>query len=732
MAERKLAHLTLVSLSWIHDKNLPRELWAEAIQCACHVINKLPPWPGKEKSPFELLYGEKPAVDYFRVFGAICYVHIPKTIRSKLDPKAKKCIFVGYDPYRKGWKCMDPITKKFVTSRNVVFDEISSWKAKEKVVSTDEFRGEVQPVADVDEQPVTNVEQQGEESIESAEIDAEEVRRSDRRKQPPLYLKDYETRVIQCSVTHVFFTGTQEEKEPSSYEEAKDNDNWQQAMREEIDALLKNETWDLVPQPAGCQPVSCKWVYRLKRKIDGSTEIFKARLVARGFSQHQGLDYEETFSPVAKMATVRTLISLAAKMNWRLWQLDVKNAFLYGELDRDIFMMQPEGFVSNDHPSYVCKLKKALYGLKQAPRAWYGKISQYFMFGGFKISDADSSLFIKNNSGAYIVILLYVDDMIITGSDEEQIAQLRKELAIRFEMKNLGEAKYFLGLEIEKLMDGYFVSQSRYAKNLLNQYQMNEAKKASTPMEIHLKLLKEDGKSLENPHLYRKLSGSLIYLTITRPDLAYSVSVISQFVQKPRVPHWIATKRILRYVKKTEEFGLKYGRNKELKLIGFTDADWAGDTNDRRSTSGHCFLFGSAAITWCSRKLGIVALSSMEAEYMAATLAAQESIWIKSLVGDMLHKVDYTMELFCDNESAIKLSSNPVFHRRTKHIEVHYHFVREKVMNKEIDLRKIHTKEQLTDIFTKALEKPLFEKFRGQLEIMKKEHALKGGVTNNA
>ena len=308
-------------------------------------------------------------------------------------------------------------------------------------------------------------------------------------------------------------------------------------MREEIDTLLKNETWDLVPKPASCQPISCKWVYKLKRKSDGSIDRIKARLVTRGFSQHQGLDYEETFSPVAKMATVRTLISLAAKMNWRLWQLHVKNAFLYGELNRDIFMMQPEGFVSNDHPSYVCKLKKALYGLKQAPRAWYGKISQYFMFCGFKISNADSSLFIKNNSGAHIVNLLYVDDMIITGSDEEQIAKLRKELAIHFEMKNLGEAKYFLGLEIEKLMDGYFVSQSRYAKNMLNQYQMNEAKEVATPMEIHLKLLKEEGKLPENPNLYRKLSGSLIYLTITRPDLAYFFSVISQFVQEPRVPH---------------------------------------------------------------------------------------------------------------------------------------------------------------------------------------------------
>lgn len=222
-------------------------------------------------------------------------------------------------------------------------------------------------------------------------------------------------------------------------------------MREEINALRKNNTWELVPKPKGAELVTCKWVYKLKTKADGTIERHKARLVARGFSQQYGLDYEETFSPVAKMVTVRTIVSLAAYKGWNLWQLDVKNAFLYGELDCDIFMEQPQGFVYKEFPNYACRLKKALYGLKQAPRAWYGKIAQYLTFCVFKTSSSDPSLFIKTHSAKYTMILLYVDDMIITGDDNAEITRLRGDLSVRFEMKNLGEAQCFLGLKVKKI-----------------------------------------------------------------------------------------------------------------------------------------------------------------------------------------------------------------------------------------------------------------------------------------
>ncbi|KAM7479031.1 hypothetical protein LguiA_027244 [Lonicera macranthoides] len=711
-----------MTLSWLHENNLPRELWAEAFQCACHVINRLPPWPGLEKSPFEALYNRRPDVSYFRVFGSPCYVHVPKDIRTKLDPKARKCVFVGYDPRRKGWRCMDPETKQVVVSRDVVFDEASTYysikNSSSNINNLESFPSEVRAAEGCRDEslPEENIQQ-----------DEKLARRSTKQRKQPDYLNDYDVQVNDCTVISCFFMGAIYEDEPKCYVEAQGIAEWEAAMREEINALHKNNTWELVPKPKGTELVTCKWVYKLKKKTDGTVERYKARLVARGFSQQYGLDYEETFSPVAKMVTVRTIISLAAYKGWNLWQLDVKNAFLYGELDRDIFMEQPQGFVSKEFPNHVCRLKKALYGLKQAPRAWYGKIAQYLIFCGFKASNSDPSLFVKSQSAEYMMILLYVDDMIITGDNNDEITHLRDDLSIRFEMKNLGEAQCFLGLEVEK-SDGYFVSQKRYATSLLNRFGLGDSKAMSTPMEPCLKLQKIEGKLLEDGRKFRQLVGSLFYLTITRPDIAYSVGVMSQFMDKPCVGHLVAAKRILRYVKGTLAFGLMYWQNIHFSLCGFVDADWAGDVNDRRSTTGYCFNTGSAVVSWCSKKQRTIALSSTEAEYMAATMATQECIWLKRLIQEVTTKQEHSVPIQCDNESAIRLAGNPVFHARTKHIEVHYHFVREKVLNQEIKLQKVSSKDQVADIFTKALAKATFEKFRTDLGLIDQEHALRGSV----
>lgn len=395
-----------------------------------------------------------------------------------------------------------------------------------------------------------------------------------------------------------------------------------------------------------------------------------------------------------------------------MWQFDVKNAFLYGEFDREVFMEQPYGFVSKQFPNHICRLKKALYGLKQAPRAWYGKDAQYLIFCGFTVSDSDSSLFIKLKSKADLLILLYVDDMIIIGENESEISNLRNELFVRFEMKILGQIGCFLGLEVEKLAQGYFVSEEGYAKNLLQRFSMGGSKEKTTPMEPNLKLKKDGDKSLKDAIKFRQLVGSLIYLTITRPEISYSVGVISLFMHNPTTSHLDAAKRILRYVKGSLSHGLWYKRCANFLLSGFPNANWAGDTNDPRSTSGYCFSTGAAVVSWCSKKQDIVALFSTEDEYTAATMAAQECVWLKRLIKDMFHKVDYVVQIKCDNENAIKLASNPVFHARTKYIEILRHFVREKVLSEEIELINVRTNAQVADIFTKALEKSKFQYFR--------------------
>ena len=307
----------------------------------------------------------------------------------------------------------------------------------------------------------------------------------------------------------------------------------------------------------------------MKKKVDGRIDRHKAPLVAREFSEQYGRDYDETFSPVTRMVTLWAIISLTASKGWKLWQFDVKNAFLYGTLDRDIFMEQPQGFTSKEYPDYVCRLKKALYGLKQAPRAWFGKIAQYLNFCGFKSSCVNPSFFVKKTIIGCTLLLLYVDDMIITGDDIVEISSLQDVLSVRFEIKRLGETDCFLGLEIKKCEDDYFLSKKGYASSLLQLFHMENSREKTTPMEPNLKLARNEGKSLVDATFFRQLVGSLFYLTITRPDIAFSVGVVSQFMDQPHETHLVAAKMIPFYVKGTLNYRLMYEKSKSFLLSGF-------------------------------------------------------------------------------------------------------------------------------------------------------------------
>ncbi|KAI3789909.1 hypothetical protein L2E82_02715 [Cichorium intybus] len=490
-------------------------------------------------------------------------------------------------------------------------------------------------------------------------------------------------------------------------------------MEEEMSALKGNQTWELVPKPNGVKPISCKWVYKVKRQADGSVERFKARLVARGFSQQYGLDYEDTFSPVAKLTTIRVLLALAASKGWNLWQMDVSNAFLYGDLDHVIHMEQPMGFVSVQHPKFVCKLKKALYGLKQSPRAWFGKIAEFLEHNGYSITTADASLFVKAIGDKVAVVLVYVDDLIITGDLDEVIAQLKENLCTRFHMKDLGKLRHFLGLEVSYENGDIMLHQQRYSVNLLNRFGMLDCKPALTPIDTNAKLCANYGRELEDTTMYRKIVGSLIYLTLTRPDIAFVVGLLSRFMQNPRKPHLDAIRRVLRYIKSTINYGILFKRESTCKLFGFCDADYAGDLNTRRSTTGYIFMLGSSAVSWCSKRQPTVSLSTTEAEYRAAAMAAQESVWLTQLLKNLNQEIDYKVKLLCDNLSSIQLAKNPTFHARTKHVEVHYHFIREKVLNGEIDLQYIKTSDQVADLLTKGLPSKKMTEFCEQMGMIK-------------
>ncbi|KZV54184.1 hypothetical protein F511_36903 [Dorcoceras hygrometricum] len=471
--------------------------------------------------------------------------------------------------------------------------------------------------------------------------------------------------------------------------------------------------------PSNAPIIGCKWVFKLKFNPDGSVARHKARLVAKGCSQTPGLDYTETFSPVVKPCTIRIILTLAASKGWPIKQLDVNNAFLHGHLKDVVYMRQPPGFeVSSSGSPMVCRLHKAIYGLKQAPRAWFHRLTHSLQAFGFVSSKADPSLFIKSSSTSVIYLLVYVDDIIVTGSDSSQILAMIQHLNAQFSLKVLGDISYFLGIEVSRLSDmSLFLTQTKYARDLLLRTKMDCAKPLPTPMSSGVTLSSQGSAAFEHPTLYRSTVGALQYLTITRPDISYSVNKVCQFMQNPLESHWKAVKRILRYLCGTLNFGISLGRSRHLSLFGYCDADWGSDPDDRRSVSGFCWFLGGSPISWSSKKQSVVSRSSTEAEYRSLANATAELLWIRSLLTELQVSVPSIPLLWCDNLSTIALSANPVLHARTKHIELDLHFVREKILSNVLSVRHVPSFDQTADILTKALSAPSFLRLRSKLNM---------------
>ncbi|KAI5348631.1 hypothetical protein L3X38_001518 [Prunus dulcis] len=516
--------------------------------------------------------------------------------------------------------------------------------------------------------------------------------------------------------------------EPENFEEAIKDEAWGKAMTEEILMIEKNSTWELVDRPSSKPIVGVKWIFKIKLNLDGSIQKHKARLVAKGFTQKPGIDFNETFAPVARLDTIRTLIALAAQKGWKLWQLDVKSAFLNGVLEEEVYVDQPDGFVVNGDEDKVYRLRKALYGLKQAPRAWYSEIDSYLSQCGFHKSPSEATLYVRTKEGVgTLIVSIYVDDIVYTGSSDEMMKEFKAEMMCKYEMSDLGLLHHFLGMGVTQTEGSIFIHQKKYALTLLDKFGLKDCKSVSTPVVATDKLKREDGSDTADESLFRKIVGSLLYLTATRPDIMFSACLLARFMHNPSKMHYGAAKRVLRYIQGTIDYGIEYVTGKSALLVGYCDSDWSGSEEDMKSTSGYAFSFGSGAFSWASVKQHSVALSTAEAEYVSAAEATSQAIWLRFVLEDFGEEQTAATTVFCDNTSAIAMAKNPVFHQRSKHIKRKFHFIRDAIQEEVIELLYCKGEEQIADIFTKVLPKDRFDYLRRMLGV-KSASTLEGSV----
>jgi hypothetical protein len=471
-------------------------------------------------------------------------------------------------------------------------------------------------------------------------------------------------------------------------------------------------------------------VFRIKYHADGSLDRYKARWVVRGDIQRPGIDFGETFSPVVKPTTIRTILSIVASKQWQAHQLDVSNAFLHGHLQERVYCQQPTGFVDPSQPDAVCLLSRSLYGLRQAPRAWFQEFASFVTSIGFSQTRSDSSLFVYRHGNHTAYLLLYVDDMVLTGSSPLLLQHIIKRLSSAFAVKDMGPVHFFLGIDVTRNASGFFLSQHKYALELLERAGMSTCKPADTPADTKPKASANAGTPLSDrdASTYRSMAGALQYLTISRPDLAYAVQQVCLHMHAPRDTHSALIKRILRYVQGTSTFGLHLHGFSTPEITAYTDADWAGCPDTRRSTSGYCVFLGDSLVSWSSKRQPTVSRSSAEAEYRGVANAVAECCWLRHLLGELHINITKATIAYCDNVSSVYMSKNPVHHRRTKHIELDVHFVREKVALGELRVLHIPTTQQLADIFTKGLPRVLFTEFRDSLAVGSPPSRLRGGV----
>ncbi|KAJ9560030.1 hypothetical protein OSB04_005190 [Centaurea solstitialis] len=681
VSERRNRTLLDMVRTMMCHSSLPISFWGHALETAAHILNRAPT-KSVEKTPYELWKGKKPNISFLKIWG--CEVYVKRPTSEKLKPKSDKCFFVGYPKTTVGYYFYNPEENKVFVARNGKFLE-------EKFLSLENTRKDVD-LQVVDEESTTpvvepeiqhnNVEPQ---SKPIEEVQTQDLRRSSRvRQEPDRYLG---------------FLVSQDSgdlNEPTSYGEAvsgSESEQWQEAMKAEMQSMYDNQVWELTDLPQHCKAVGRKWVFKKKTDMDGKVHTFKARLVAKGFTQTHGIDYDETFSPVAMLKSIRILMAISAYFNYEIWQMDVKTAFLNGKLTEDVYMEQPEGFEDPKNPDKVCKLLKSIYGLKQASRSWNLHFDERIKEFGFTKSKFEPCVYTKFSGSIVTFLVLYVDDILLIGNDVPTLQSVKSWLSKCFQMKDLGEAAYILGIKIYRNRSRRLIglSQSTYIDKILQKFRMDESKKGFIPMQHGIVLSKtqcpvssQDQDKMKSVP-YASAIGSIMYAMLcTRPDVAYSVSVTSRYQQNPGEPHWVAVKNILKYLRRTKEMFLVFGgAEDEISVTGYYDASFQTDRDDFRSQSG----------------------LNTEAEYIAASDAAKEAVWLRNFLSDLrvVASISRPIDIFCDNSGAMAQAKEPREHHKSRHVLRKYHFIREIIGRGDVRICKIPIEDNVADPLTKPL-----------------------------
>ena len=707
VSERRNRTLLDMVRSMMSQSDLPLSFWGYALETAAFTLNRVPS-KSVVKTPYEMWTGKTPSLSFLKIWG--CEVYVKRLQSDKLTPKSDKCMFVGYPKETLGYYFYHRSEGKVFVARNGVFLEkefLKREKSKQKVY-----------LEEVQDEPV------GQDSTSDANV-AEQVETSMARESPPqprrsARLREARGEVLLLGNGEVLLL---DNDEPATYSEAMmdpDSEKWHVAMRSEIDSMGENQVWNLVDPPDGVRPIECKWIYKKKKDMDGNVHIYKARLVAKGFRQVQGVDYDETFSPVAMLKSIRIILAIAAYFDYEIWQMDVKTAFLNGNLDEDVYMIQPEGFVDPINAGKICKLQKSIYGLKQASRSWNIRFDEVIKGLGFHQNEEEACVYKKESGSAVVFLILYVDDILLIGNDIPMLESVKASLKKSFSMKDLGEAAYILGIRIYRDRSKRLIglSQDTYIDKVLKRFNMEQSKKGFIPMSHgkHLSQMQCPATANERERMskvpYASAIGSIMYAMIsTRPDVSYAISATSRYQADPGEDHWTAVKGILKYLRRTKDMFLVYGGKEELVVTGYTDASFQTDPDELKSQSGFVFTINGGAVSWKSSKQETVTDSTTEAEYIAASESAKEGVWIRKFLIELgvFPNASSPLNLYCDNNGAIAQAKEPRNHQKNKHVLRKFHLIREFIRRGEIKICKIHTDLNVADPLTKPLPQPKHE-----------------------